>query len=86
MMGFIRRLLFGSPVLRTVGETPGIKKGASRTLVKVHALGDGQIGLEVVAKTLLSYQMLPVTLDPASASALAQALDLAAAEGRARAA
>jgi hypothetical protein len=79
--GGFRAAMFGAPIERTVGEAAGANSRMGTFTVKVHRLGGGAdkaVGLELVAKTFASYQMMPVTLSAVEAQKLAQLLQSAA--------
>lgn len=70
-----RGAMFGSPVLQTLGEVQGVKQGLVSVKLKIHVLegrGDPEkrIGLELVAKSFASWQMMPITLSRSEAKAL----------------
>jgi hypothetical protein len=56
--------MFGGCIERTVGEVRGTGQGGNVKL-RVHALSDDSedraVGIELVATTIGSYQMLPIT-------------------------
>jgi hypothetical protein len=58
--------MFGARILRTVGEVKAAGKSIGSMTIRVHLLDstspDRAIGVELVAKTPLSYQMLPISL------------------------
>lgn len=63
--GGFKGMMFGARIRRTVGEVEGAKMAMMKTGLKVHALDGGPdkaIGLEFVAKSIASYQMMPVAL------------------------
>lgn len=80
--GGLKAAMFGAPIERTIGEVEGGGTRLMTVAVKVHKLdGDSPekaIGLEFVAKSLASYQMMPVTLSAAEARKLATLLESAA--------
>ena len=78
--------MFGSAIRHTAGEVSGSRRGMGKSRIKVHVLENGSVGVELVATTLLSYQMLPATLSPDSARILAQTLEQAVAEAQSLAA
>jgi len=82
MLRFFKRLMFGSAIQRTAGDVPGTGSALGKSRIKVHVLENGRIGVELIATTFLSYQMLPATLSQESARILAQALEQAAAEAQ----
>ena len=57
--------MFGGRIEETVGEVQGLRRGAKIRL-RVHAItdddGDRAVGIELIATTIGSYQMLPITL------------------------
>ena len=73
--GSIKAAIFGAPIERTLGEVDGGSGKIMSIKVKVHRLGgdapDKAIGLEFVAKSLTSYEMMPVTLSVSEAKKLA---------------
>lgn len=73
--------MFGAPIERTIGEVAGGGVKLMTIAVKVHTLGGGApdkaIGLEFVAKSFASYQMMPVTLSSSEAKKLATLLQSA---------
>jgi hypothetical protein len=57
--------MFGSTIDRTVGEVEGTGQGLVRVRLRVHALSgerDRAVGIELVATSVASYQMLPIML------------------------
>lgn len=63
--GGLKGMMFGARIRRTVGEVEGAKTFMMKAGLKVHALDGGPdkaIGVELVAKSVASYQMMPVTL------------------------
>ncbi len=62
--GFTAAML-GGRIEQTVGEVRGMGRGATVKL-RVHSItdddGDRAVGIELVATTVGSYQMLPITL------------------------
>ena len=74
--------MFGAPIQNTVGEVAGRDTGMMKVSVRVHTLGDKdvgyEVGLELVAKSFASYQMMPAKLSPADANRLASLLQTAA--------
>ena len=73
--GGLKAAIFGAPIERTVGEVKGGGVKFMSIAVKVHTLGGGSsekaIGLEFVAKSFASYEMMPVTLSVSEAKKLA---------------
>ncbi len=72
--GGFKAALFEAPITRTVGEVAGNNGSMIKSAVKVHILGDASsgnaVGLELVARSVLSYQMLPISLSNAEANRL----------------
>ena len=63
--GGLKGAMFGARIERTVGEAAGSDGNVMKTLVRVHVLDGGPdkaVGLEFVAKSFASYQMVPITL------------------------
>jgi hypothetical protein len=79
--GGFKAAMFGAPIARTVGEVQGGGIKFMNIAVKVHTLGgdspEKAIGLEFVAKSIASYQMMPVTLSASEAKKLATLLQSA---------
>jgi hypothetical protein len=79
--GGFKAAMFGASIEQTVGEVAGERQGSVGVGLKVHALRrDGTeklVGLEVVAKSAASYQMLPITLSLDQAQQLASLLQAA---------
>jgi hypothetical protein len=68
----LRGAMFGARIQATVGEVAG---GGSvvNTVLKVHVLDnppDKAVGIELVAKSLASYQVMPITLSVTEANTL----------------
>jgi hypothetical protein len=70
-MGFFnwfKSKMFGGRILQTLGSVSGNGKGSVSVELKIHLLEDSKsndgkaIGIEIVAKSLLSYQITPCTL------------------------
>jgi len=71
----LRGALFGAEIRKTVGEFEGARLGPIRTILRVHVLGPDNmsgknVGLEFVAKSFASYQMMPVALSRAETATL----------------
>ncbi|MEW5771592.1 MAG: hypothetical protein AB1831_14665 [Pseudomonadota bacterium] len=84
--GGFKAAMFGAPIARTVGEVEGSGTKLMNIKVKVHTLGGSQdkaIGLEFVAKSVGSYQMLPVTLSASEAKKLTTLLQAATSDSNA---
>ena len=70
--GGLRGAMFGARIQDTVGEVAGAAS-AVNTILKVHVLDnppDKAVGIELVAKTFASYQMMPITLSVTEANTL----------------
>ena len=84
--GGLKAAMFGAPIAHTVGEVEGGGVRFMSMTVKVHTLGGGSpekaIGLEFVAKSIASYQMMPVTLSAAEAKKLAILLQSATSDSK----
>jgi len=80
--GGFKAAMFGAPIERTIGEVDGGSGKIMSIKVKVHMLGgnspDKAIGLEFVAKSLTSYDMIPITLSAPEAKKLVGFIQLAA--------
>jgi hypothetical protein len=80
--GGFKAAMFGARIEHTVGEVPGEKQGPMSVALKVHALrrdnSEKLIGIELVAKSFASYQMMPITLSVNQAQQLASLLQNAA--------
>ncbi len=76
--GGIKAAMFGARIERTVGEVPGERQFGMNVVLKVHALrrddSEKLVGLELVAKSFLSYEMTPITLSVHQAQQLASLL------------
>src|SRR5689334_5414217 len=80
--GSWRGALFGASIQRTVGEVEGVGALVTNNFLRVHVLDgppDKAIGIEIVAKSLASYQMLPITLSLTRARILIDILQSATA-------
>jgi hypothetical protein len=78
--GGFKGMMFGAGIRRTVGEVEGAGKSMMKTALKVHVLDgspDRAIGLEFVAKSVASYQMLPISLSASEARRLVAHLQTA---------
>lgn len=79
----LKSAMFSGHINMTVGEVTGIEQSMMTTMVKVHTLGNSGktegIGLEFVAKSMLSYQMVPISLSVTEAKNLINLLELATA-------
>lgn len=78
--GGFKAAIFGAEIGRTVGEI-GLAQGvASSTKLKVHVLRGTEakaIGLEIVSRSVASYQMAPFSLSVADARQLIRLLESA---------
>ena len=60
--------LFGGKILRTFGSVKGKGRGPVGTELRIHTIEDNSsgfphmVGIEIVAKSALSYQTMPITL------------------------
>jgi len=79
----LKSAMFSAHINTTVGEVTGIDQGMMTTMVKVHTLGNSgnteAVGLELVAKSMLSYQMMPISLSVADTKNLIEVLNIAVA-------
>ena len=82
--GGIKAAMFGARIERTVGEATGSGgKNIIRSTARVHVLDgapDKAVGLELVAKSLVSYQMLTLALSESEARNLIRFLENALVE------
>lgn len=70
--------MFNAKVARTVGEVQGLGPSLVRTKIKIHLLernAEKFVGLEFVATSIMSYEMMPVTLEVNEARNLIAALE-----------
>lgn len=80
--GGLKGAMFGAKIERTLGQVDcgGVRFGSMS--LKVHALSENSrgkvIGIEMVAKTLTSYEMMPISLSASEAKRLAALLQAAA--------
>src|SRR5260221_14091651 len=76
--GGLKAAMFGARIDHTVGEVRAEKQGPMSVALKVHALrrddSEKLIGIELVAKSFASYQMVPITLSVNQAQQLASLL------------
>jgi len=78
--GGLKGAMFGAPIERTIGEALGSSGRMTKSTVRVHILGsrpERAVGLEFVAKTIASYQMVPVALSEDEARKLISLLQSA---------
>ena len=81
--GGFKAAMFGASIERTIGEARASSGRIVKAVIKVHVLDGGPdkaVGLEFVAKRLVSYQMLPVTLSENEARNLIRILETAVVE------
>ena len=82
--GGIKAAMFGARIEHTVGEAAGSGgKKIIKSIVRVHVLDGGPdkaVGLEFVAKSFVSYQMLPLALSEREARNLIRFLENAVVE------
>ena len=81
--GGTKAAMFGASIDRTIGEARVSNSRIVKAVVKVHVLGgapDKAVGLEFVAKSFASYQMLPITLSESEARNLIHFLENAVVE------
>ena len=73
--GGFKAAMFGAGIKHTVGEVSGSGPKLMNMSVKVHELDgypDKAIGLELVAKSVASYQMTPIALSITQAKELSE--------------
>lgn len=79
--GGFKGAMFGASVKSTLGEVSGSKQKLISTSVKVHSLnGDQQdklVGIEFIAKSIASYQMMPISLSATETRKLISLLEAA---------
>lgn len=78
--GGFKAAMFGASINRTIGEVNGAGGKIMSVKLKVHSLDgspDKAVGLEFVAKSISSYDMMPVTLSISEAKKLAAFLKTA---------
>ena len=77
--GGFKAAMFGAKIRGTVGEVIGSGPGSMKLSLKVHELdadgSDRVVGLELVAKSIGSYQAMPITLGVSEARKLAELID-----------
>ena len=57
--------MFGARINRTVGEVEGAGRGVVRFRLRVHVLSGERgraVGIELIGRSVVSYQMLPIML------------------------
>lgn len=68
IFNFFKSQMFGGKIRQTIGSVTGRGCGPVKTEIKIHIIEDNKsntgksIGIELTAKSILSYQMLPITL------------------------
>jgi hypothetical protein len=75
----LKGAIFGGEIVRTVGEVQSENRGLMRSSLKVHILRvpdsqEQKVGLEFVATSFASYQMMPILLSRAEVTKLASLL------------
>jgi len=79
--GGFKAAMFGARIEKTLGEVAGHPQPPGSVRLKVHLLGGGSpdkaVGLELVAKSVASYQMTPITLSVAETKKLVSLLQSA---------
>lgn len=74
--GGIKAAMFGAGIRNTVGEVSGSGPKPMKLALKVHELDDDSnekaVGLEIVAKSIGSYQMTPIALSVSEARKLSE--------------
>jgi len=80
--GGFKAAMFGAPIVRTIGEVAAANPSRMMNVaVKVHLLGgesaDKAVGLEFVARSFASFQMMPVSLSKIEARKLIMLLESA---------
>lgn len=77
--GGFRAAMFGAKIRKTVGEVSGKGPKLMALSLKVHELEgndhDRVVGLELVAKSFASYQMMPIALSATEAKKLSDMLN-----------
>ncbi len=79
--GGFKGAMFGASIKNTIGEVAGSGSKIMKLSLKVHELDDETqekaVGLELVAKSLGSFQMTPIALSVSEAKKLAELLNSA---------
>jgi len=82
--GGFKAAMFGARIERTIGEVSGERQGLVGVKVRVHLLDRDSkgklVGIELTAKSVASFQMMPITLSSEDATQLAEFLKEAARE------
>jgi hypothetical protein len=80
--GGFKAAMFGARIERTIGEVTGERQFGISVALKIHALrrddSEKLVGIELIAKSFLSYEMKPLTLSVRQAQQLASLLQNAA--------
>ena len=81
--GGLRQSILGGKIKATLGEYDGVDKGICRRTLRAHVMErsgtpEKFVCFEIIGKTPLSYQMLPVTITFSDAQRLAEVLTRAA--------
>jgi stage V sporulation protein SpoVS len=69
----IRGALYGSLIKNEIGEAQGIKRSIVNQTIKVNSLSDSgvnNVGIEICAKSVLSYQVMAINLEKSEAEKL----------------
>lgn len=81
--GGLKGAMFNATIAQTFGEVQGSGPSLVNTKVKVHLLernSERLVGLEFLATSFSSYEMMPITLSPTEAKKLVGVLEQAIAE------
>lgn len=78
----LKGAMFGAEIVNTVGEVQGKGQGPLSLALKVHSLkpettSQSLVGIELVAKSIASYEMMPITLSASEAQHLITLLERA---------
>ena len=79
----LKGAILGGKVKTTLGEIELESKGLIKTKIKIHSIeknGKSNISLEIVHRSILSYQMVPVTMTKDEARQLIELMQRAMAE------
>ena len=75
--GGVKAAMFNAEIATTVGEVSAASPKLISQQVRVHVLdrsGEKLVGIEIVSKSPMSYEMLPIVLSETQARALASLL------------
>lgn len=78
--GGFKGSVFDAKILETVGEADGVERPLMKTKLKVHVLdrdSEKLVGIELVATSIGSYQMMPINLSATETRKLIHALEQA---------